>query len=345
MNLFAWPLPWVVALFAAATAAIGIAGVRLTRLANRLADVTGLGEAVFGAVVLGGVTSLPGIVASVAAAAQGYPELAVSNAVGGIAAQTAFLALADMTYRRANLEHAAASIENLVYGALLATLLAVPLVAMGGPDVSVAGVHPASLAIIGFYALGLRLASRARAAPLWRPSRTAETRLDRPTPERGPLGRVGVGALWLRFAAVAGVVAAAGYTVAETGIAIAERTGLSETAVGGVLVAVSTSLPELVTAVSAVRQGALTLAVGDIIGGNSFDVLFLSFADVAYRGGSIYHAITDRQLFMIATTQIMTGVLLLGLLRREKAGIGNIGFESFLVLILYALAVATMFWF
>lgn len=111
-------------------------------------------------------------------------------------------------------------------------------------------------------------------------------------------------------------------------LAIAAQTGLTETVI-------STSLPELVTAIAAVRRGALTLAVGDIIGGNSFDVLFLAFSDVAYRAGSIYHAITDREIFVVSLTILLTGILLLGLLRREKYGVGHIGFESFLILLLY----------
>jgi cation:H+ antiporter len=127
----------------------------------------------------------------------------------------------------------------------------------------------------------------------------------------------------------------AGYAVAESGIAIAEMTGLSETAVGGIFTAVSTSLPELVTSIAAVQQGALTLAIGDIIGGNSFDVLFLAFADIAYREGSIYHAIASQQAFLSVLAILMTGILLLGLLRREKYGLANIGLESVLILLLY----------
>ena len=79
----------------------------------------------------------------------------------------------------------------------------------------------------------------------------------------------------------------------------------------------------------------MTLAVGGIIGGNAFDTIFIAFSDIAYRGGSIYHAISDRQVYLISLTILMTGILLLGLLRREKRGIANIGFESFLVVVLY----------
>jgi cation:H+ antiporter len=88
--------------------------------------------------------------------------------------------------------------------------------------------------------------------------------------------------------------------------------------------------------VAAVRRGALQLAVGGIIGGNAFDCLFAGAADVAYRGGSIYHAIPDQTLLWMALSLLMTGVLLLGLIRREKKGIGNIGFESATIAVLYA---------
>jgi cation:H+ antiporter len=141
--------------------------------------------------------------------------------------------------------------------------------------------------------------------------------------------------LWIRFCFFAALLAISGYVVAESGVAIANRTGLSQTIVGSLFTAISTSLPELITSIAAVRRGALTLAVSDIIGGNSFDVLFLAFSDIAYRSGSIYHTITQRQIFIISLSILLTGILLLGLLRREKRGIGNIGFESFLILVLY----------
>jgi cation:H+ antiporter len=108
---------------------------------------------------------------------------------------------------------------------------------------------------------------------------------------------------------------------------------------------VATSLPELVTTVAAVRQGALTLAVGGIIGGNTFDVLFLVAADVAYREGSIYHAISAQPLFIISLTILLTAILLMGLIRRERRGFANIGFESVAVLVLYLAGMATLvFW-
>lgn len=338
-------LPLTLLLFGGGSLVIALVGSQLTRLADRLADLTGLGEAVFGAVLLGAVTSLPGSVASITTAWAGRADLAVGNAVGGIAAQTAFLVVADVVYRRANLEHAAASVTNMINGALLCALLSLPLLAATGPEINIWGVHPASLLILLLYAFGLRLASQTQQSPGWTPVRTALTLEDQPSEgpsSAAPSSAAGSSRLWAAFSAAAATVAVAGWLVGVSGIALVRHTGLSETLVGSLFTAVATSLPELVTTLAAVRQGALTLAVGGIIGGNTFDVLFLVAADVAYREGSIYHAISAQPLFIISLTILLTAILLMGLIRRERRGPANIGFESAAVLLFYLAGVATL---
>jgi cation:H+ antiporter len=339
-DLSTWGLPALVAAFAGAALLISVAGVTVASRADVIADRTGLGEAIVGALILGGSTSLAGLVASVTAAWQGHPSLAISNAIGGIAIQTAFLAVADVTYRRANLEHAAASTTNLSFSALLIALLSLLLVATFGPDVTIWRVHPASVVLVVAYVAGLRLVGRVRRERMWSPRMTPWTVRDEPAEDGGRTHS----SAWLygTFALAVAALAAAGYLVTQFGIAVADRTGLDDTAVGGLLVATVTSLPELVTTVTAVRRGALTLAVGGIIGGNAFDTLFLAASDVAYRDASIFHRFNQQDLFVVALTILMTAVLLLGLLRREQAGVARIGFESAFILVLYVGAVLVM---
>jgi len=320
-------------LFVVATVVIAVAGTRLARAGDQLADLTGLGEAVVGALLLGITTSLPGIITTVYAAWTQHPELAVSNAVGGIAAQTFFLAIADIVYRRTNLEHAAASFANLMQGVLLVGLLALVLVGTSGPPLSLFHLHPFSLLMIFGYLAGSRLISKASRRPMWNPEITQDTVEDAPNYENQ--ANFTLRGVAVRFTFLALLVAGAGYALAEAGIVIAEQSGLSEGMVGSLFTAISSSLPELIVSVAAVRQGALTLAVGNIIGGNTFDVIFVSLADIAYLEGSIFHAITHEQIFTIALTVLMTAVLLLGLLHREKRGIANIGWESLLMILLY----------
>ncbi len=337
--MFEFSVTTAFVVFFVAAVVIAVAGSRLSTLADRLADRTRLGEAMAGAVLLGATTSIPGTVTSVVAASSGNVDLAASNALGGIAAQTAFLAIADMAYRRANLEHAAASAANLTQATLLIFMLTIPLVAAHTPTVAILGVHPATAVLLFVYVMGVRMAGQDRDHPMWQPTETNKTRHDEPEDQNDtrPLWQ-----LFAVFLALAAVIGVAGVSVARTGIIIAEETGLGETVVGTLLTAVATSLPELVTTVAAVRHGALQLAVGGIIGGNVFDVLFLSAADVAYRDGSIYHAIDQASLFWALVGILMTTMLLLGLIRREKHGVANIGFESALMLVIYVGAALLM---
>ena len=171
------------------------------------------------------------------------------------------------------------------------------------------------------------------------------------------------------FAASALVIAITGVIMTGYADKIADRTGLGEaiagavilgaatslsgtvvsvtsamegraSLVGALMTAVVTSLPELVTTLAAVRRGALQLAVGGIIGGNTFDTLFLPLSDAAYREGSIYHAAGMGDYFWVVTSLLMTTALLGGLIVRERQGPAGIGFDSLALLGIYAGAVA-----
>jgi cation:H+ antiporter len=329
----------VIAVFAACAVAIALAGWRLSYVSDELADRTGMGEVVAGALFVGAATSLPGAITSMVTAAGDAPELAIGNALGGLTAQTSFIALADLAYRRANLEHAAASATGLAQGVLLICLLSIPLIASSEAEVTIWGIHPASFLIIVGYAFGLRLLSSIRKEPMWRPVETDETReaLSEPTDQKGSDA-----SLWTRFAIYAAITAAAGYGVGQASLALIEMTAISATAIGTIFAAVANSLPELVTAIAAVRIGAVNLAIGGVIGGNAFEVMFLSAADVFYDG-SLYHQMTaqDRTTTLIAI--LMTSILLLGMIRRVRSGMAGIGFESVMVLGLYAASVVLIF--
>lgn len=336
------PTAALVAGFLAAGGVIFICGLRMTGLADKLADRTGLGEAIAGAVLLGAATSLGGTVVSITAALDGRASLAFSNSVGGIAAQTVFLAVADMFYRRINLEHAGADLGNVFQGLVLIVLLTLPFVAMTTPEVTMWAIHPVSFAILLVYGSGLLAGRTVRKAPMWTPTRTKETRPDRPD-EDAESRADSTGRLFLTFGLLMLLMGTSGYAIAKIASELSDRMHISETVVGALATAVVTSLPELVTTVAAVRRGALQLAIGGIIGGNTFDTLFLVASDVAYRDGSLYHAVGDQDYFWIVAALLMTGILTAGLILRQREGPGKIGIESILLLLVYAGAVATQF--
>lgn len=332
-DLGSWRLVYIVVAFIGVAIVIGWFGIKMTKTARDLAQSTGLGEALMGALFIGASTSLSGITTSVSAASAGYAELAVSNGLGGIAAQTAFLALADIAYKRANLEHAAASAENLFMSSFLLTLLAIHALALSIPSLSIFSIHPATIVLVITYMFGIHFLARTHKTPMWLPKKTKDTSLE--YEHKTSLHNSHLWKLWIHFIGYASIVALAGWSLAQLAIPLVEKSGLSHGIVGGVFTAVSTSIPELVVAITAVRLGALNLAVGDIIGGNAFDTLFVSASDIAYREGSIYADISNAEQFWLANSMLMTGVLLMGLIYRERHGPGNIGLESVVLLILY----------
>ena len=327
--------PILLALGGLAGLVILVSGYRMTGLSDQIADRTGLGEALVGAALLGAATSMSGTVVSLTSALDGRASLAFSNGIGGIAAQTAFLALADMIYRRANLEHAAADLANVFQAGILLLLLTVPLIAFTAPEIAFWGIHPASVALLVFYGYGMHATAKLRAEPMWRPVSTSETRADEPEDEDE--AEKSASALILPFLVLLVFMGLAGWSVARIAAEVSDRFDLSDTVVGATMTAVLTSLPELVTTLVAVRRGALQLAVGGIIGGNTFDTLFLTLSDVGYREGSIYHAIGTDDLFWLTVAMMMTAVLSLGLIYRQRHGIG---WESIGLLVIYGGALA-----
>jgi len=326
-------------IFVGLAAIIAVAGTYLTKAGDRLADQTGWGEAVIGGILLGAVTSLSGITTSVTAAVDGLAQLSMSNALGGIAAQTLFIAVADLTYRRANLEHASASVPNLMQGSLLILMLTLAAFIIINPEWTAWFFNPASVILIGIYIAGNYIVKNARKYPMWEAIDTDEMVGDIPDKEDEEPIKITL----IKFILGALIVGVAGFFVAKAGMAIAEKSPLSESFVGALFTAVATSLPELVVSIAAVRQGALVMAMGNIIGGNSFDILFLAFADFAYTEGSIYHDGGDSQLYILMLALLLNAILILGMLHRQKHGLAKSGWESFTIIGMFIFGYIVMY--
>ena len=337
MDVAPWPLlPSALALIGMAVVIV-LAGVRLTKVADSLSERTGIGDALGGALLLGAVTSLPGIVTTVTGSLGGDPGFGLANPIGGVAVQTVWLAIADLLHRRANLEHAAASLENVLQALVLVALLAIPVIAYATPGLRLGWIHPITLLIPVAYGYGLFLVRRLQKAPMWQAVQTSATETDdeQPPSSEAPLSR-----LWLQLAALGVVVGAAGWVIGRAGLGVVAYTGLPSGFVGFTITTAITSLPELVVLVTAVRMGALTLGVGNIIGGNSFDSLMIAMADVAYLEGPVYRDAGTQSLVLLGGTMFMVAVLAAGLVVRDRRGIG---FEGLAIPAIYAGTVALVF--
>jgi cation:H+ antiporter len=97
---------------------------------------------------------------------------------------------------------------------------------------------------------------------------------------------------------------------------IARMTGLGQTFVGSVLIAVSTSLPEIVVSVSALRMGAIDMAFGNVFGSNLFNIAILGIDDVFYTKGVLTSHISPSHGIAAITAITMTAIAIVGLTYR-----------------------------
>lgn len=202
------------------------------------------------------------------------------------------------------------------------------------PDIDVWSVHPASVVMVVAYLGGLQLIRSQNTGTMWEAVQTAETVVDEIDP--GPDGPATSGrSMWTQFLLVGGVVAVGGWLIAEAAGYPVDATGLAAGFVGTVMGLVN-ALPEAVTAIAAVRRGAMTLAVAAVLGGNCLDALNLVAGDVAYRGRSIYHAVGSDQLFGTAAALLMTTRARRRTPRAPTARLGRIGFEGVTLILTYA---------
>lgn len=329
-------------IFTAAAVGVWRSGAALSRYADAIAGRTAMGRAFAGVLLLGVTTSLPEVATTSAAAIGGHPVLAGTNLLGGVAMQMAILALVDaFALRGKALSHFAANPSFLMQGVMLIalTVIACAAVAAGEPF-AVLGVGFWSMLLGCGYLLALVLMYRYEQRPQWRPTeaQTGGPAAAHPAAADGTVryGHLALRQIGLRFAVAGGVVLVSGYAVAESGAAIAARTGIGENIVGATLVAIATSLPEVSTTFAAVRLGAYSMAVGNILGTNALAIALFLPADALYRDGPIFAALDPADILLGALGILVTCIWLWGGLERKARTYLGMGIDSVVVVFVYA---------
>ena len=153
--------------------------------------------------------------------------------------------------------------------------------------------------------------------------------------------------VWLQFLALASVIGFAGYQLTHYADLIAEHTGLSRNWIGLILLATVTSLPELMTGISAVRLAeGPNLAVGDVLGSCVFNLVLVFFLDLLYREQSVYSRVTQGHLLSGALGMILISFVGFGLVasrRLEGFQLGHLGAFTLLIPALYLLSIRLIY--
>ncbi|MGG7643409.1 calcium/sodium antiporter [Rhodovulum sp. YNF3179] len=235
-------------------------GEALVRGSVAAATRLGVSKLVIGLTLVGFGTSMPELVASLRAALAGSPGVAMGNVVGSnIANVLLILGLAAVILPIA-VDRRALRRDGAVLLAASAAMTALVLVGTIGR-----AAGGAFLGALVVYTVATYLLERRRASPVTDLyAAEADEFAERP---------ISMGlAIVLTLGGIAGVIIGADLLVGSA-IAIASAAGVSEAVIGLTLVAVGTSLPELVTSVLAAVRRHGDVAFGNVIGSNIFNLL------------------------------------------------------------------------
>ncbi len=299
--------PWLT--FVISGAVVVLAGITISRYGDAIAERTGLGGAWVGAILVAAVTSLPELTTDIYAVRQGTPSLAIGDLFGSSMANMAILALADLLARRHRILTRIAINQALV-GVLAISLTA--LAAAGTLTGTLLTIGPFGWAplLIGVgYVTGMQMLHANRPEPPFATKAEAEAAVSRaPALPRAAAG----------FAIGALAILIAGRPLAHSSADIADRLGLTVGVIGVALLAVTTSLPELTVTLASVRIGAYDLAVGNMLGSNSFNMVILLILDAVHGEGSVLAQAGPDVLLGAMFAILLTGLTTMEVLNKAE---------------------------
>lgn len=334
MNIPATALPISLLLFGICAALVWYAGSRLAYLADVLADKFGLAKSLVGLLLLSVATSLPEVATTLSAAISQAQDLVLNNLFGGIALQTAILALADF-WARGAITNYPRKANHALEATLLVLLLSITLILTNlGETVVVFGVGAGSIIIALIYSGAIWLLRRYDGSTDWVP-------IDLPHAEKTPFAahidfsKTSNTALICQALAACVAILVFGLFLVVLAQHIADQSGLGNSFIGVTLLAAATSLPELTTSVTAARIGAYTMAISNIFGSNLIMLVLIFPADILFRGGPILQNTSQTVSLALSFGIAVTAIYLVGLIVRRKPRVGTLGLDSILVLITF----------
>ena len=297
---------WVWLTFVVSAALIVIAAMQLAKYGDVIAARTNLGGMFIGVLLLAGATSLPELLTGINSIAQGSPSLAAGNFLGSSMFNMFILVILDVLAGDQRVLRTSRGRHLLSGGfaTFICTLVIFFLVSnsvLNKINFMIGWVGIDSIIIMIMYVIAIYKINEDEHEHI-------STEMTEDELEEVPSLKVGI----IGFVAAALILVVVSPFMVRAADRIAEITGLGASFVGSSLVAIVTSLPELVTSISAIKIGAADMALGNLFGSNMFNMFGMGIADCFYTGGRSLGEIPDSFIVCGMGGVMMTAWGLLG---------------------------------
>ncbi len=309
--------------FILSSAVIVIAATQLAKYGDIIAVRTRLGGMFVGILLMASATSLPEVLTTISALSQGVPNLAAGNLLGSNMFNMLMLAVIDLAGQQQRILRKAA-LKHALSGSLAVLMIAmVVFFILSNIDIQVGWLGLDSIALMVTYGVAIYLIQQ---------SNTSLVAVETEVPPSFPSLRRGI----LGFLVAAAVLVVVTPFMVDSSAAIAEITGLGTSFVGTTLVAIVTSLPEMVTTLAAIKIGADDMAIGNLFGSNMFNMFALGLTDLFFVQGRFLSVIDPSFLLVSILGLIMTIMALIGNLARIERRLWFLEADALVLILVYA---------
>jgi cation:H+ antiporter len=284
---------------------IFLSGKRVAKYGDNIAGRTGIGQVWMGVIAIAAITSLPELFTGISAVTLlDAPNLAVGDLIGANAFNMLNLALLDIFHRNGSLLVMASPTHRLTawFSLLLVLVVAISIFVS-------AWFYAMPVGWIGWYTPVIILLYFLSVRQLFYLERR------QPSVQEAVIydGEESLRRVYLYFGISAVFIIGAGIWLATIGDEIALVTGWGQSFVGSLFLAFTTTLPEITVSFTAMRIGAIDLAVANMIGSNLFNLTIIPVTDLIYSKGPILAKVSEGHLITAGTVMVMTLLFIAGL--------------------------------
>ena len=272
-----------------------IAGSNLSLNADIIAEKMGLSKSWIGILLLAPITSGPEALNGLSAILWvKAPDIAIGGILGSCICNLFILALLGLTIGLGSLLRQVKSNHFFSISFAILMLLLVGVNILLGQHLVFGWISGGSLILFFLYPLGMFL--------IYKAERLIEQKELNENYREIPLSHA-----FKKFALNAFIILIAATWLPKVGNDLASVTGLGQTFVGSIFIAISTSLPEAVVSFSAFKL-SVDMAISNILGSNITDLFFLPIYDVIFLKGPIFAFSHQNQLLNVIFAIIMTAI-------------------------------------
>ncbi len=338
MNL---QVGWIILGNACFAALIAFSGSYLTNLADRLSDMTGLSSTWIGIILLATITSIPELVATIAAVYGNAPDLGIGNLYGSNMFNINIISLIDILQGPGPIMLMPASLGILLVSMSGAGIISVSMMQQSGHYGIASTINWIfCIAIFLTYVIGtIVIFNSEKSTFIGEITHYVHRRQE-------PL-KIVIGFLFSAAGVIVGGIFLAGFAraLAAKPLNLGFATiVLGQSFVGTALVAVATSLPEIVVSIAAFRIGAINMSLANVFGSNTFNISIIAIVQLIKPNINILGSVQQIHVLTACFAIMLTAVAMMGLIYRSKKSILYLGWDTFAVTGLYLLALYLVFY-